>query len=112
MSQPNLFQYELPAHGAYRRSDPQTSKEAGRAMTGERLSATKQTVMDYFNEHKSLTDEELLALVERDYGRYSFKDSTIRTRRNELVKAGKLRDSGRTKKNRARLQVTVWECVE
>lgn len=105
--QPDLFTHEAAAHGGYRKSDPETSKEAGEAMTGEKLTDWQYFILCSFRNHGQMTDEELVSMVYP----HAHGESTLRSRRSELVRKGLLRDSGQRKKNRGGRQTIIWEIV-
>lgn len=93
-----------------RRSDPDTSHEAARSVTSIRES--HRAVLRVFKQYGGMTDEDLLnyytACTElAGFPRQS--DSGLRTRRSELVAAGKLRDSGKRTVGRTGRRMIVWE---
>jgi hypothetical protein len=59
---------------------------------------------------RGLTDEELFAaFIERGEAR---KESSLRARRVELVNAGQVVDSGRTRKTRCNVEAVVWKWTD
>lgn len=102
MTQGLLFQNR--PHGASRVTDPETSKEAGRAMSGPKLTEIKLAVMQFFRDFGPGTDSDLELALGVKYPGFS----TLRKRRGELVQAGLLRDTGKTKPNGAGHNMKVW----
>jgi hypothetical protein len=106
-SQPHLFDSnddEPRAHA--RRGDPWTSHAAAASVTGIRKS--QQSVLDVLKELGPLTDEEI-RLNYKKLPRQS--DSGLRTRRDELVALGKVRDSGRCRRLKSGRLAKVWEAL-
>lgn len=78
-----------------RTTDPETSHEA--AASVKNLTATQDAILALFTSTSvALTDESLVALYHRarSHGAPYASDSGIRSRRAELVRLGKLRDTG------------------
>lgn len=91
-----------------RRTDPETSWEAARSVTGIRESQAE--VLRLFKSTGAMTDEEMVS-------RYEFVDarsqspSGLRTRRSELVKAGLLRWTGETRIGSTGRKMRIWAAV-
>lgn len=76
-----------------RSTDPETSKAAAASIyTG--MKALQENVYNVVAGVGQICDDDLITLYRNRHG-YHVKESTIRTRRNELVKHGLLVDSGR-----------------
>lgn len=95
-----------------RTTDPQTSHDAAERVL-PKIGTVRAQVLWCFFQHGDLTDQELMdRFREREQVWLKWKrasDSSIRTRRSELVRQGWLRDSGRTRLSVAGLKMTVWE---
>ena len=76
--------FEEPARA--RRTDPETSHEAAASIEG--LTARRQAVLEVLRRYGPLTDEELVGIYEEKRVLPPQSPSGIRTRRNELVRAG------------------------
>jgi hypothetical protein len=117
------FQLDSPATVAVARStDPDTSHEAAQRLTASgMLTAAQEAVLALFRAYISLTDVELVEKYEWERVAQSDprtpdrmgrafppqSDSGLRTRRHELVVAGKLRKAGK-KKHDGDNYHTVW----
>lgn len=79
----------MPRHA--RKTDPETSKHksAGSEAFDQNV---RERILYLFYRNGRMTDEEVIREYERKYG-YT-PHSTIRTRRKELEKAGKVKDTG------------------
>jgi hypothetical protein len=86
-----------------RRTDPSTSHEAAAEVT-KKLTAYQESVMNLFLIRGEMTDVDL----QNYYGLSA--GSTFRTRRSELVKMGKLRNSGRKRVQDGSNRI-IWEIV-
>lgn len=84
-----------------RRSDPITSHEAARSVRGIRESQAE--ILALYAKHGAMTDEMARSLY---HGRQSL--SGFRTRRSELVAAGRLVDTGRRVKGATGRRMIVW----
>ncbi len=94
-----------------RRNDPETSFKAAIAQTSEKRQRIYELIyLDLRNETRGLTDDGLIDTIVRIQG-HKFSPSGIRTRRSEMVKAGWVRDSGKTRDSFAGHPATVWELV-
>ena len=93
---------EPPAHARW--SDPPTSHEAARSVT--RIRESQRFILSVLQAEGPLTDEELFAAVTRRGRKIS--PSGCRTRRNELVKFGLVRDSGRHRRLPSGRWSVVW----
>jgi hypothetical protein len=103
--QPTLFDVSPAPHGAYRRDDHDTSKSAGLAMRGERLSALHREVLEFFHLHGPATDEDLEDALGPKHPGFS----TLRKRRSELYQAKRLIDTGKRKINRGGRPMILWQ---
>ena len=81
--------------------DCATSKQAAETCDAASYEAL---ALRLFQQHKSLTDEELSELM-GDY-------PSARPRRWGLVRKGLVKDSGQTRKNRAGRSMIVWQVCE
>jgi hypothetical protein len=88
-----------------RRTDPDTSKEA--AASVKNLTQTQNWILHAFKTYGGMDDEELIVQY-RSFG-VLCSESGIRTRRAELVVAGKLRDSGKRGRTRSGRKSIIWE---
>lgn len=94
-----------------RTTDPVTSHEA--AASVRNLTATQQVILDLFKRaDRPMTDNQLIGWyfwaisnIEAPHA----SDSGIRSRRAELTRAGKLRDSGLRAKLPSGRNAIVWE---
>lgn len=95
-----------------RTTDPETSKEAGRKVTN--LRASQALVLNIFRAYGEMNDKDLLDRVhstQRGLGLTKLMSpSGVRSRRNELVDLGKVKDTGR-KENVDGRNVIVWGIV-
>ncbi len=94
-------------------TDPETSKQAGARHQGETMTAAHARVLAMFRTWGPMTDKGLGAQLwdaHQQTGLGNMSPSGIRSRRSELVKMGKLRDSGRVE-NVDGYNCTVWEVV-
>lgn len=91
-----------------RRTDPSTSHEAAASVTGLRHSQI--AIYDLLVKYGPMTDEEIWTRLEGHPDENLFTTiSGSRTRRKELVDAGMVEDSGRTKLTRAGRKTIVWK---
>jgi hypothetical protein len=81
-----------------------TSREAAGDMRGIAVSKRAAVLMVIEQSTHGRTDEEIQRMLK-------LNPSTQRPRRIELVQAGKVRDSGRTRKTKGGRAATVWEVV-
>jgi hypothetical protein len=85
----------LDAGPQARRTDPETSHEAAGQWTQEGLTALQWIVLVTLKSHGPMIDQELVDIIQRDHPSYG--DSSIRTRRGELVVKGKVFHAGYSK---------------
>jgi hypothetical protein len=93
-----------------RSTDPETSHQAAESIDADTIRVSQASVL-YVLASGPMTDEELLA----EYGRLAASGfvrpqsvSGIRTRRNELVSAGWVIDTGRRAQMASGRSATVW----
>ncbi len=95
---------------AARAGDPQTSHDAAASVT--KLRPRQQgvlRVMKWFG--NAATDEKIVSAYAANHVLPDQSASGIRTRRNELVELGVIRDSGKREKLRSGRYGVVWEVV-
>ena len=91
-----------------RDSDPQTSHDA--AMSVKDTTGLQNRILGIFGNHNGLTDEELIVEYARLFRAWwPATDSSIRSRRSELVGKGLLQDTGVRRKTVAGRDSTVWD---
>ena len=84
-----VWEVEPPGYEAHaRKADPETSHEAADVWTAEGMTALQWIVLQTLKRHGPMIDQELVELVQCDHSSYG--DSSIRSRRNELVKKGRV----------------------
>lgn len=90
-----------------RATDPLTSHEAAESITYETATAIQKNILELFVRHKTLDDKSLV-----NYYRGAFDseiaESSVRTRRHELVEAGLIKDSGLKIKQRNGRRAILW----
>lgn len=91
----------LFAEPAARRTDPDTSRDAARAVT-QHAGALQTLVLEEFSLHDYMTDEELIERVPDVWW------PTLKKRRSELTALGLLVDSGQRRKSARGRQMIVW----
>lgn len=88
-----------------RRLGPEASAEAARSISEDGLSAAKRIVLSTLRlARRPLADHELIAAVRRGFPTARLTDSSIRSRRKELVRRGlvvEVGDLGRTPSGRS-----------
>lgn len=89
----------------HRRNDAPTSVAAAKSFSEERLTELQALVLGFYRGRGEATDEELEDALMGSVP----AASTLRKRRGDLVTKGWLRDSGRTRPNRNKRQMVVWE---
>ena len=90
-----------------RNSDPTTSHDAAASVATDTLTRTQALIIEALRAHGPLTDEQLchrIAEVERK----PVSVSGIRTRRSELVTAGRIVDTGERRQTATGRQAIVW----
>lgn len=91
-----------------RTNDPQTSHDAEKSVS--KLAESYGLILGFFRNYGPMNDEKLIRLWKLD-GSKRAADSGIRSRRAELVAAGRLEDSGeRVKMESGRMSI-VWRLV-
>lgn len=91
-----------------RNSDPETSHEA--AASVKNVSDIQQKILDIFKSTNGLLhDEEIYATLKRQNVKVS--TSGARTRRSELVKMNRLKDSGMRFKLATGRRAILWQLV-
>lgn len=88
--------------GMYRSTDPATSREAAESIVDKR-SALKKAIRNALRETGPTTDEVILARPEFA----GYRESTVRTRRSELVAEGAIIAVGERLNSRGRKMI-VW----
>ena len=91
-----------------RTTDPQTSHQAEKSVS--KLAESYGLILGFFRDYGPMNDEKLLGL----WKQHSFKraaDSGIRSRRSELVAAGRQEDSGEQIKMESGRMSIVWRLV-
>lgn len=91
-----------------RRTDPDTSHEAGEALTEKRLSDIQTDVLSWFRTVKRATDEQLETHFRDKYT----AQTTVSKRRTDLVRLGYLRDSGERQLNSNNRRMIIWEIAD
>lgn len=85
-----------------RRRDPETSRDAARAVR-QYSRVLENLILEEFSLHDGMTDEELVARIP------DIREDTVKSRRSGLKNRGLLVDSGKKRINsRGRPQI-VWE---
>jgi hypothetical protein len=92
-----------------RATDPGTSWEAARSLSSERLRASQAAVLDLLRGLGPATDETIAEEYERRGLEPYQSPSGLRTRRSELVRAGRVRDSGQLARLRSGRRSKLWE---
>lgn len=97
----------------WRKSNPETSKEAALSIKPERLSRAKQSILSLL--YVPMTDEALLEA----YNTYAsavgadwISPSGLRSRRSELVAAGLVEDTGERMRLKSGRNAIVWGLVK
>lgn len=102
-NQPDLFSYPKS-----RWNNPSTSREAAESIGLERISETQQRVLEVFRFNgREMCDERLVELF-LDYWPDSATDQSIRSRRGELVRKGKLYNTGKRGVTRFNRRCVIW----
>lgn len=87
--------------------DPETSHLAASSVSG--ITELQTRILQTFDAFGAMNDEELIVNYASMWGiRNRATDSSLRTRRSDLVTKGELRDTGITRKTRAGRNATVW----
>lgn len=105
MSAPTLF--DLPSVAVARHRDPPTSHAAAQSVM--HVNEKQLAVLLLFRGWGPMCDQGLIARAQTEGIVQS--DSGLRTRRDELVTQGLVRDTGRTTLTRAGRKTIVWEAV-
>ena len=97
----------MKAHA--RNTDPQTSHNAAESVKD--LTGVQSRILKLFElPNNGYTDEELIRAYQKSYGSFfPATESSIRSRRSELVHRQYLRDSGEKRLTKAGRGTTVWQ---
>lgn len=101
MTAPTLFDVE--PHGAARRSDPQTSRDAAASMTGAHLSRQQGQILELVREWGDITAAE----IARATG-HTIQQSVAARRLTDLRDLGLIEDTGVTRPGNTGRMCTVW----
>jgi hypothetical protein len=77
-----------------RREDPETSHEAAASVTPESISIQKRNIISTLRKLQLASDRQIIRAYHRDFGK-RVSEQSIRSRRNELTKAGLIEWSGK-----------------
>lgn len=96
-----------------RNRDPRTSHDAAKTVTASKTSRMRAAIAKLLHHYGPMTDEVLLRryaeLVSKNpTAGLNASDSSVRTRRSELVEMGIVRDSGRRDLTSSGSLATVW----
>lgn len=91
--------------GAFRRDGPD-SMLAGAMAIAPALKTIRGRVLSLFEQHRRLTDEEMVEHYATLWGASDYR--SLGTRRNELVKQGVVGDSGDRKRSSHGVNVIIW----
>ena len=92
-------------------SDPSTSKEAAASIPLERISETQKRVIEVFRFNDwEMSDERLVELY-LQYWPNSATDQSVRSRRGELVRKGKIFNTGKRTVTKYGRSAVVWRLV-
>jgi hypothetical protein len=98
---------EPRAHARW--TDPETSHDAAASLDPITLTSIQAKVLDVLQTRGPRPDVELVILYHARYG--SAGESTIRTRRRELVDLGLVRDTGERVVLQSGRHAIVWEAI-
>lgn len=90
-----------------RSTDPITSHEAAESITYETATNIQKKVLEIFQIYKTLDDKSLIRHYRSRYDS-EIEEGTVRSRRNELTKAGLIEDSGLKIKQRSGRRAILW----
>lgn len=90
-----------------RRTDPTTSHNAAASVATDTVTRTQALILEALRAHGPLTDEQLCQRI-ADVERQPVSVSGIRTRRSELVTAGRVIDTGRRQPTLTGRSAIVW----
>lgn len=91
-----------------RNSDPETSHAAAASLSAKKIRESQRLIYDALRHYGPMTDEDMYL---RHSHWWTMSPSGARTRRSELVKMGKVRDSGRRETLASGRKSIVWEAV-
>lgn len=105
-----------------RRTDPQTSHDAARSISSDKIRASQQAVLDVLAQRGPMSDADLVDLYVSGWTRHTDppefvgplpmqSPSGIRTRRAELVELGKVVDSGERATLPSGRRAIVWKAA-
>lgn len=97
-----------------RREDPLTSHIAAASVSRKALRATQSALLVLLREQGPSTDEDIAVAYEKSYSPRGWprqSPSGLRTRRDELVKVGLVRDTGKRRRLTTGCRGNVWEVV-
>lgn len=101
--QPGLFDYAKS-----RWDNPDTSRQAAESIPLERVSETQKRVIEVFRFNDwEMSDERLVELY-LDYWPASATDQSIRSRRGELVRKGKIFNTGKRTVTKYGRSAVIW----
>jgi predicted HTH transcriptional regulator len=100
MIPPGQLQWQDDVLRRSRFTDPPTSSEGPLNQTN--VSELQERILSML-ERRAMTDEQLCEVL------YGASQSGIRTRRNELVKAGKVMTTGDTRKTKSGREALIWQ---
>ena len=87
---------------------PSTSREAAQSISLERVSETQQKILEVFRFNgMEMCDERLVELF-LDYWPDSATDQSIRSRRGELTRKGKIYNTGKRGVTRFNRRCVIW----
>ena len=90
-----------------RNTDPTTSHQAAASVATDTLTRTQALIIEALRAHGPLTDEQLCQRI-AEVERKPVSVSGIRTRRSELVTAGRVVDTGERRQTTTGRQAIVW----
>lgn len=109
MSAPKKWsaQADLFSYPKSRWNNPPTSRAAAQSISLDRVTQTQERILTVFKFHGPLSDEQLEEHFE-DYWPNSASPQGVRSRRGELVRMGKIIDSGRRSTTKYGRSCVIW----